>query len=236
MPDVEVPSHTCDMGRDNEARTASAVREWDLTSTDPYCNKDDVKDAADAAIAALKAQLVKEQLVAAADLAKCEQQKRGLAKAAKKGIVAANRVIELEAQLAAAPTWATVKALQEQLKEAEYALGIARVSEGTYRDMTHALTESLEQAEARAEALYEKRLPCREAEIAQRRYEQAEARAKALECCATCDHFDSFGSAMYCTIECPERIDAYDHQRPYESRCRYEPSRWTNSGVEGGTG
>lgn len=47
-----------------------------------------------------------------------------------------------------------------------------------------------------------------------------------LKCCATCVHYDSFGSAMFCRIECPERIHAYDHQRYYESRCQYDPSRW----------
>lgn len=47
-----------------------------------------------------------------------------------------------------------------------------------------------------------------------------------LKVCATCAHFDSFGSAMYCSIECPERIHAYDHQRPYDSDCQYTPSRW----------
>ena len=44
--------------------------------------------------------------------------------------------------------------------------------------------------------------------------------------CGSCDHFNSFGSALYCTIEVPTRIHAYDHERDYSCRCQYEPSRW----------
>jgi hypothetical protein len=54
-----------------------------------------------------------------------------------------------------------------------------------------------------------------------------------LKWCATCDHFGSFGSAMYCSIECTEHIHAYEHQRPYGSPCQYEPSKWTNGDLAG---
>ena len=52
------------------------------------------------------------------------------------------------------------------------------------------------------------------------------ARYENAEVCGSCWHYDSFGSALYCTIEEPERIHAYDHERDFCSPCQYEPSRW----------
>lgn len=60
----------------------------------------------------------------------------------------------------------------------------------------------------------------------EREVAKIESQRKAMECCGTCSNFNSFGSAEYCMIECPERIHAYDHERYYDSDCQYEPSCW----------
>jgi hypothetical protein len=52
------------------------------------------------------------------------------------------------------------------------------------------------------------------------------ARHENAEVCGSCWHYDSFGSALYCTVEGPERIHAYDHERDFRSPCQYEPPRW----------
>ena len=70
-----------------------------------------------------------------------------------------------------------------------------------------------------------------------KRAERAEAelaalkgRFEAAQCCGSCCYYTSFGSALYCTIEVPERIHAYDHERDFSLDCQYEPSRWAERG------
>jgi hypothetical protein len=52
------------------------------------------------------------------------------------------------------------------------------------------------------------------------------AKYEAAQVCGSCMNYDSFGSALYCCIEVPERIHSYDHVRSFDCRCQYEPSKW----------
>ena len=72
---------------------------------------------------------------------------------------------------------------------------------------------SKEEADAAILALAEKLREC-------------EMERKAMEVCGTCGRYGEFGSAQYCKVECPDRINAYDHERHYLSPCKYEPSKW----------
>jgi len=84
----------------------------------------------------------------------------------------------------------------------------------------------------RADALYEKRLPFREAEIAQKRYEDAEATIERLKCCGNCGQPHSFGLAACYTLPAvihaygPPDADGWTYIEPDWS-CPFAPSRWT---------
>lgn len=69
----------------------------------------------------------------------------------------------------------------------------------------------LQQAEAARDALYERRLPCREAEVAQARYEKAEATIDRLKVGGNCAHW--YAGLLGCEMDAEQEIvcEGRDH-------------------------
>jgi hypothetical protein len=185
---------------------------------------------ADAAIAALVEMVINARRFGDEFYQRAEQTEQLLEDATDQGLAACQLLEQAEAD---ARGWA------ESFKMAEQSIVDLQAEvvhwKGHYEDCLKANREAVAEVEKLRRitvkgvpagvdvALYYDRWVASQTEVA-----RLTADFEKLKWCATCDHFYRFGSAVYCSIECPERIHAYDHQRPYESPCQYEPSKWTN--------